>query len=809
MNFVFSLLLSSITFSVFSYSQLISLNGKVVNAETNEPLVYANIRVLNVNAGTSTNKEGNFQLKLREGKYDIVASYMGFISDTISGNIHTRMKNIVFKLIPSTINLAEVLVLPEENPANEIIRNAIKRRIFRESLINDYQFNVSTKGVIRSEQDLNLSSNSVSVGSSSSDTAELKITAILENKSIGFFKKPDTYKEIIIARKQTANFPAAINTLTGGRIIQNFNTTDLRFFNRRMIGPLSDNSLNYYSFQLIDTASIDNQNVYKIFMTPIDSNSPGFFGDVYFNPNSFDLLKVDLMINKAANLGGFFDTVQIYQQFFPFQQNIYMPVDYHLLIKANFLGLAKFGFELNSSMSEYSINNGLTDEFFDNAILTVTTEADKRDSTYWDMTQRISNTQEELEAYSRIDSVNKIPRTFWDRYSILGSQTKLNDNLSITTPPIGIYHFNRVEGNRLNFGFFWENLFEDRFSSSLGNYYGFSDKKFKYNLKTNFLLGDLRTWQIKFSVYDKLKTQFEENYKYGDFFTTLNSLISKNEFSNYYYSKGWNIYFSGELFPILFVRGGFTNRTDKSANTNSDFSLLNRNKIFPTNQQIYNVRSNIVNIGFRLDFRKYIEDGKFRRRLSMGNSSIIIDADVYHTDKNLFNSQTEFTSYSLKLFGNLYTFGNSFLQYSIKGIYGNGPIPYQMLNVLEGNINLIARNNTFRTLEYNEIMGDRGVIINLEHNFGDQIFRWLEFPILKNLQLNLNYFLNIAISKLSEESRKILVNPAKVFNHPFYETGFSIGHPLIPIQLSFAWKLNYKGENNFRIGFTTLIIEEL
>jgi hypothetical protein len=38
---------------------------------------------------------------------------------------------------------------------------------------------------------------------------------------------------------------------------------------------------------------------------------------------------------------------------------------------------------------------------------------------------------------------------------------------------------------------------------------------------------------------------------------------------------------------------------------------------------------------------------------------------------------------------------------------------------------------------------------------------------------------------------------------PFYETGFSIGHVLVPIQFEFAWKLNYLNGNNFRIGVNT------
>jgi len=38
-----------------------------------------------------------------------------------------------------------------------------------------------------------------------------------------------------------------------------------------------------------------------------------------------------------------------------------------------------------------------------------------------------------------------------------------------------------------------------------------------------------------------------------------------------------------------------------------------------------------------------------------------------------------------------------------------------------------------------------------------------------------------------------------------YEIGFSIGQVLFPIQMDFAWKLNYRGDNNFRIGIICFV----
>ena len=95
--------------------------------------------------------------------------------------------------------------------------------------------------------------------------------------------------------------------------------------------------------------------------------------------------------------------------------------------------------------------------------------------------------------------------------------------------------------------------------------------------------------------------------------------------------------------------------------------------------------------------------------------------------------------------------------------------------------------------------------IFLENNFRDELFRLLNIPGLKDSEILLNTFLNIGISEVSGRSKSILVKNVKTFAHPFYEIGLGIGHVLVPLKIEFAWKLNYRGNNNFRVGINTYI----
>src|ERR1035437_8917989 len=123
------------------------------------------------------------------------------------------------------------------------IKKAILRKDERNRKLKSYEFEAYTKGIIKTQEDISSKNNGISLGVGTNDTIPLKISGILENQSKGYYKKPDNYKEIIIARKQSANFPSSANMLTGGRLIQNFYEDNVSFFGRFLPGPLAENAL--------------------------------------------------------------------------------------------------------------------------------------------------------------------------------------------------------------------------------------------------------------------------------------------------------------------------------------------------------------------------------------------------------------------------------------------------------------------------------------------------------------------------------------------------------------------------------------
>ncbi|MGB5894584.1 MAG: hypothetical protein WBG58_10425, partial [Ignavibacteriaceae bacterium] len=306
-------------------------------------------------------------------------------------------------------------------------------------------------------------------------------------------------------------------------------------------------------------------------------------------------------------------------------------------------------------------------------------------------------------------------------------------------------------------------------------------------------------------AYDKLSILFGDSDKYSDLTATLIALLFKEDFRDYYYSNGFDITIKGEVAPVLGLSLGYSNHTDRSAITNTDFSIFSKNKTYRANPPVFEGRINALTAGFRLDFRDYIENGYFRRRTSQGRSYVLFSGDVTYSNGDFISSSLDYTTYEFRSRGNINTFRSASLNFRLYAMYNEGTVPYQDLYSLPGNIDYIAKRFTFRTLKVNEILGENVVTLNLEHQFRDELFRMLNIPGLKNWEVTLNLFLNIALSIVEDKTEAILPTTVKEFPHPFYEIGFGLGQGIIPFQLEFAWKLNYRGENNFRVSFNAFV----
>ncbi len=125
-NSVVFFILLILSAPVFSQSGVGKLSGKVLDADTQEPLIGANIVVLNTDWGAATDINGEyFILNIPPGNYDVRFSYVGYASKTIQ---QVRIvSGVTYELnvdLSTDFSLPDIVVqdkkLFEENATNTI-----------------------------------------------------------------------------------------------------------------------------------------------------------------------------------------------------------------------------------------------------------------------------------------------------------------------------------------------------------------------------------------------------------------------------------------------------------------------------------------------------------------------------------------------------------------------------------------------------------------------------------------------------------------------------------------------------------------
>ena len=109
------LLIPCLLFIQNSFSQQFYIRGRVADGETRIPLKGASVYINNTTIGSITNDNGDFELgPFQPGRYEVVASYVGYDALLYSAEIKTSGIRITFKLEKKEEILREVLVLSSE-----------------------------------------------------------------------------------------------------------------------------------------------------------------------------------------------------------------------------------------------------------------------------------------------------------------------------------------------------------------------------------------------------------------------------------------------------------------------------------------------------------------------------------------------------------------------------------------------------------------------------------------------------------------------------------------------------------------------
>ncbi|MFA5404126.1 MAG: DUF5686 family protein [Ignavibacteria bacterium] len=773
-----------------SFSQTYKLTGVIKDLRTEKPLSFVTVKVIDTAYGTVADQNGEYIIKLQNGYYKAVFSYIGYFSDTASIYIEDKDFERNIFLRPTGFMTEEIEVFGED-PAYDIIRRAIKyKKLFKKEL-NEYNYDAYSKFVVRSNI------NPTSEKDTTTDKSKMNIFGILESETKGYFKKPDLEKQIIKSKKETANI------LKGFAIpmIVNFYDEEIDLNEAKIPGPLCDDAFDSYEYKLINITSIDSIKIYKINVINTSNLVPQFTGNIYIIDSIYALMKVSLKTNDVGLPRGV-DNIDFIQKFTSYwdknKKSFWMPTDIEIFADGSFLGLVKFKAEVFTIVSNYNLNVKAPLGTFDDIVIKILPDATKKDSAYWENNQLIKNTDEEKITFEKI-AREEMRKSKTLSLGIASLQYGKNFSLSL----LDAYSFNRVSGHQIGLNAAYNKDF-GKYSAESFISYGFGDKKTKYDISAGFRLLNDKNLQIKARFFNNLNGIFvTERTGLRILDNNFYTLFYKKDKFNYYYGNGYSLSIRKSIIPQLRFGLIYSQEKQTSGYKNSDFSFLKKSQNYPDNPLVSEAFKRTIGFELRIDPNSFLGidwgDGEISRFRTTALPRLIFRYD--YSGKNLL-STFENRRYSFNFYGQNKFSSFINLEYRFGGVYINGAVPYQDLAYFQTHIQTEPENMAFIVMDYNEYLGDKVLYLNLENNFGR--FLWEKVPYIKGFDL-IGFF-NAGKSDISGSNKSSLSQypyETSITDGVYMEAGFAISRIMDIGRINFGWRLNkFKQGRNFFIVFS-------
>jgi hypothetical protein len=563
MNYAIRFILTFILFffSFFTYA------GKISGTVTDDKgviLPFASILIKNSTHGTTANNDGKYFLQLSPGTYTIVCQYVGYERKEKEITIGNDDVVLNFQLSMQQLSLAEVVVRPGgEDPAYEIIRNAIKKRPFYLKQLDTFQCEVYIKGQMQLRDYPNKFMGQ-KIDFEDGDTSKKKMVYLSESV-MKYSSQNDKIKVEVLSTKvsgQKDGFGFSLPQF----VTFYKNNVDLgpQLNPRGFISPIADNALNFYKYKFEGSFIEDGREINRIKVIPKRKYEPLFSGYINITDNDWRIHSVELQITKESQMQ-FLDTLRINQLYVPFEKNVWV-----IKTQVVYPAIKVFGFDIYGNFvniySKFDVHPEFHKKFFDNTVLKYEEGSNKKDSLYWDTVRPVPLQVEEQRDYYKKDSLEKLREDPHYLDSIdrirnkpsvpgilfLGQTISKQKNRSTLTifPLAQSVSFNTVEGWVINARVnYTKQLDSTGFNRSISISplvrYGFSNGHLNAYLTASYDVGKKRP--SSFSIGGgKNVYQFNNNNPIDPLFNTFSTLIWMHNYMKIYeawsgkidYSKG-------------------------------------------------------------------------------------------------------------------------------------------------------------------------------------------------------------------------------------------------------------------------------
>lgn len=784
-------------------AQVRILKGIIKDIHSDERIPFASIRFLKSGSGRLADSSGAFSFRFDRWPQDTLEiTYVGYQDYKILID-PSRITGDTLNLI---VNMERGKYAAEVVVKRKIDRGLLMwRRIVRRKPFNDrYRFsNFSYELYNKLELDLkNLNKEKLAEVKllrpfkfilNNVDTTEgAPYLPVYLTESISDYyyqKSPLKRREVFKASKTMGVNNESVSKLLGGMDQNvNFYANFIPVFDKLFVSPISDNGDAYYNYKLTDTQYIGGRRYIHFVFTPRRKGENTFEGDCWVHDTTYAIQKMNLRLGKEANIN-FVERLSLIQEYQMLNDSTWFLAKDKFVADIAPLGNSKLAFIGRKTTTYRNVvlnDSSVVNELAKNKIMEETilpdTAKDKPDE-YWAQSRHEELSKNEKAIYQMIDTLMKMP--VFRRYTNIINFVATG-YLNVGNYQIGPWQNwitgNQVEGLRLRFDIGTNRYFNKKaiFHGYLA--YGFTDQKWKGNFDVMYLFNK--------NPRSYIFASFLHDFDYGQNY--YDEISSDNIFALAIRKPG---------VPIKFIKLQ-EERIDLFKEWNVGFSVLlsGRHKeyepvrnlpgklSFPKPQEPFNTFETSIRLRFAY-LEKFVENTFYRT--SLGSPYPIIEFKYTRGLSGVLNSSYDYSKISggisnsrkIPPFGNLY--------WNVFGGKTFGTLPYMLLDVAPGNEIYYYNRYAFNMMNRYEFIHDQYAGFNVEHNFGNGLFRFI--ALTRKMKLRQFWTAKGLWGSLSQENQDLnFVNghPFKALNGKTYvEVGTGVDNILKVFRLDFVWRV--------------------
>jgi hypothetical protein len=331
------------------------IKGTII--EANHPVAYANIYVPALKTGTTSNIEGQFELKLPPGEWEIIFQYLGYKTVTEHYHIGDKMKEVTIRMEPQNYQIKEIKVLASgEDPAYYIMRHAIAMAPYYDKQVAEYDCKLYLKG-----NGIIYKIPKMFKKKMKKEGIEQDKPYVMESLNKIHFELPNKLNQQVIAMRSSGD-----DRNTDPMVMI---TTSLYNVSKYgIVSPVGRNALKVYQFKLDGVFEDQGRLINKIKVSPKTKGQRGTFeGFINIVDNYWNIHSADLRFSVP------FMDVSMRQLYAPVDTNTWMPVSLNFDIDMGGLGFGMKYFYV-ASFSDYKVR---LNEQLDHSFLSIQSEKEE------------------------------------------------------------------------------------------------------------------------------------------------------------------------------------------------------------------------------------------------------------------------------------------------------------------------------------------------------------------------------------------------------------------------------------------------